>query len=65
VAKVLDAFNTWLKQTYPTHRPVNVRNLTSGLRKQGIQVERLKLDGTLTTCVFGRETSGALNLIRF
>jgi len=65
VAKVLDAFNTWLKQTYPTHRPVNVRNLTSGLRKQGIQVERLKLDGMLTTCVFGRETSGALNLMKF
>jgi hypothetical protein len=65
VAKVLDAFNGWLKQTYPTHRPVNIRNLTSGLRKSGIQVDRLKVDGALTTCVFGRETSGALHLLKF
>lgn len=65
IEKVLDAYNTWLKQMYPTHKQVNVRNITSGLRKQGLNIDRVKVGGVLTTCLFGREVSGALQLTRF
>jgi phage/plasmid-associated DNA primase len=65
IEKVLDAYNGWLKAMYPTHRQVNVRNISSGLRKQGLQVDRVKLDGTLTTVLIGKEVSGSLHLVRF
>lgn len=65
VSKVLSAYNEWLKQMYPTHKQVNVRNITSGLRKHGLTIERVKLEGVLTTCLFGKEVSGAVKMVTF
>jgi hypothetical protein len=62
VEKVLEDFNKWLKEVYPTHKPKNIRAFNAELKALGLCIQRARVDGVQAQCLIGHRKRTPLHL---